>query len=286
MSRLFTDPDGDTMTFWVSSQYPGIIDVWMKNDQVQLNARNPAASTITYGVSDAYGGYASGTFTATGVQNETRSVMDNVPPDWKVGAPITGNPYAGETLAYKLTGEAASEDFVIATSTGQISVPHGGLFLNHEKKSSYTGQVTWTVQGQTATANLTINVVAAQVGKPDAPTLIRVEFDRELSNPELGVTWTRPEANRLKIIGYNVRYRKKISTSTPWTTYSRSPDPQYTIDYLLPRDAIGVPLKGLEAGAIYQAQVRALTGEKGEGPWSDIGEGRANRPPDKRQPVY
>ena len=47
--------------------------------------------------------------------------------------------------------------FVINASTGQISVAAGAV-LDHETKPSYTGQVSYTVQGQAATIDLTINV--------------------------------------------------------------------------------------------------------------------------------
>ena len=40
------------------------------------------------------------------------------------------------------------------------------MTLDYETKSSYTGQVKWTVQGQQAVAKVTINVTNIEPGKP------------------------------------------------------------------------------------------------------------------------
>ena len=171
------------------------------------------------------------------------------------------------TYTYTLTGEAATY-FDINSATGQISVKQGTT-LDYETKTSYTGQVHWTVQEQPAVANLTINVVDLEAGKPDAPTVTRTEFS-EQSNPALDVTWTKPAANGLTISWYKVQYRKQAAAGeqpADWTLHSAA------------LETTSLTLSDLEAGAVYEFQVRAGTNEEGLGPWSDIGEGRANRPP-------
>ena len=66
-----------------------------------------------------------------------------------------------------------------------------GASLDHETKPSYSGTVTWTVQGQTATVNLTIEVTDVTPGKPAAPTLTRTRFPGP-SNPALDVVLDGP----------------------------------------------------------------------------------------------
>ena len=63
-----------------------------------------------------------------------------------------------------------------------------GASLDYETKDSYTGEVKWTVQGQTTTASLTINVTDIEPGKPGTPTLTRTQFS-EPTAPALDATW-------------------------------------------------------------------------------------------------
>ena len=298
----FADPDGDSLSWAVSSQYPGIGDVgefqWKERpaeypflaDEPTLRWTflfyNPGTLELTYGVHDGYGGYTHRKFSWTGKQAETRDIAENSPAGTAVGDPVTGTPYddgddeTDDALTYTLTGEAATSGaFVIDSATGQISVQEDAN-LDYETKASYTGSVTWTVQGQTATADLTINVTDVEAGKPDAPTLARTEFS-EPSNPALDVEWAAPEANGLTISGYNAQYRKQVAegeTANAWTDHTTTDanDQQTTT---LPASTTSITLADLEAGATYEVQVRAVTSEEGEGPWSDIGEGTANRPP-------
>ena len=237
-----------------------------------INILNPAETTITYGAHDEYGGYASRTFKLTGKGDVTRSVPENSPAGTAVGDPVTGTPYGEEeTLTYTLTGEASTSGaFEIDSSSGQISVKQGAS-LDYETKNSYTGQVSWTVQNQVMTASLTINVTDVAPGKPDAPPVTRTQFSEQTA-PALDVTWTAAAANGLTITGYEAQYRKKVAQgeeANAWTAYTGT----------LSATATTFNLAGLEAGATYEAQVRAVSSEEGAGPWSDIGEGRANRPP-------
>ncbi|MDE0195862.1 MAG: fibronectin type III domain-containing protein, partial [bacterium] len=216
IADFFADADDDTLTFSTSSNYRGVaysyigIDPDVEGNPVKLWARaiNPSTATITYGASDAYGGYASKTWKITGVANPVRSVPENSPAGTAVGAPVVGSSWEGRqvTFTYSLHGEAL-DFFVIDSATGQISVRQNSP-MDYETKSSYTGQVKWTVQGQQAVANLTINVIDLEAGKPDAPTVTRTRFS-EQSPPALDVAWTAPDANGTTIDGYKVQYRKQ-----------------------------------------------------------------------------
>ena len=242
------DPDGDTLRWDVSFQHPGIADIGdfqfssdytgltFLDEETRNKATlrftyqffNPATSGFTYGVHDGYGGYFSRKVSPRGLQTETRAIAENSPVGTAVGEPVTGTPYddgddeTDDALTYTLTGEAATSGaFVIDSATGQISVQEDAN-LDYETKSSYTGQVNWTVQGQAAAADVTINVTDAEAGQPDAPTVTRTRFEEE-SNPALDVTWTAPDANGTTITGYNIQYRKQVAAGeipNAWTTYT------------------------------------------------------------------
>ena len=298
----FTDPDGDTLSWAVSSQYPGIGDVGefelkerpaeypFLTDEMSLRWTfkfyNPSTLELTYGVNDGYGGYINRKFSWTGKQTETRAIAENSPAGAAVGAPVTGTPYddgddqTDDALTYTLTGEAATSGaFVIDSATGQISVKQGAT-IDYETKSSYTGKVNWTVQGQAAAADVTINVTDLEAGQPDAPTVTRTEFS-EPTNPALDVTWTAPDANGTTLSGYEVQYRKQVAEGeqvNAWTTYTYT-DNENNVTGTLPATATSINLPNLDAGATYEVQVRALTSLEGPSPWSDTGSGQANTPP-------
>ena len=282
------DNDGDELSRSAWAEYPGIMTVYFDWPSMTVVPRNPATSKITYSASDGYGGYVSHSFNMTGNANETRNVAENSPAGTHVGRHLGGTPYddgndeTDDTLNHTMTWDEEHEDaddlFVLDATTGQLSVAEGAT-LDHETKSSYTGKVHFTVQGQPAVINLTVNVTDVEVGQPAAPAVTRTEFSGQ-SNPALDVTWTAANANGLTITGYNLQYRKQGATE--WTTHTAD-DGKGGQTANLPATARTVNLPGLEAGATYEAQVRALTDAttNGEdvGPWSDTGEGTANTPP-------
>ena len=281
ISGKFTDADSDTLTYSASSQYPGVLTAAITgndSDTLTVTPVNPAAAIVTYGASDGYGGYVSRTVAITGTASVTRSVAENSAAGTAVGDPVTGTPHGTETLSYTLSGDAATA-FVIDSSTGQISVK-SGTALDSETKSSYTGQVTYTVQERSASVSLTITVTDVQTGKPAAPTLTRTEFSRP-TDPALDVTWAAPDDDGLTITGYKAQYRKKVAegeTANAWTDYTYTDSNGNTVSQL-PATTTSINLPDLDAGATYEAQVRAVDENEGEGPWSDIGEGTANTPP-------
>ena len=161
LNDKFADDDGDTLTYAASAQYPGVLRVGIEgenSDKLRIHALNPATSTVTYAVSDAYGGYASKTIDVSGSADSfngadlSRNVAENSAAGTAVGDPVTGTPFddgddqTNDALTYTLTGEAATSGaFVIDSATGQISVKQGAT-IDYETKTSYTGRVNWTVQ--------------------------------------------------------------------------------------------------------------------------------------------
>ena len=185
--------------------------------QLDFVAANPGQSQITVSARDAYGGATALSFTMTVTQSETRTIDEHAPAGTAVGAPVTGTPYQEETFSYTLTGEAATSGaFVINASTGQISVKQGAV-LDHETKASYTGQVSYTVQGQAATIDLTINVLNVEAGQPGTPTFERTRYESQHA-PGLDVSWTAPADNGATITGYAAQYRQQGATE--WTAYT------------------------------------------------------------------
>ena len=275
---MFSDLDSDTLTYWATAEHPGVLEASVSSDfWLVIDAHNPSSTTVTYGVHDGYGGHASGAVTLTPRAIPTRSVAERSPAGTAVGDPVTGTPYddgddeTDDALTYTMTGEAATSGlFVIDAASGQISVAEGAS-LDYETKSSYTGEVNWTVQDQAAVAELTIDITDVGAGKPGTPALTRTEFTEQTA-PALDVTWTAAAANGFTITGYQAQYRVKVAngeTENAWTDYTGT----------LGATATTFNLAGLDAGATYEAQVRAVTTEESTGPWSDTGEGTANTPP-------
>ena len=292
---FFTDADGDTISYSASSERQGVIKAWLDSNTLKIRTENPtgAATTVTYGASDAYGGYVSQTVDVTGTIGTVQASIYENACCGRFVRNITGVEYddgddqTDDTLSYTLTGDAfVSGPFVHNSSSGWISLGPGKS-LDYETKSSYTATLSWTVQEQTASVTLNISVADVEAGKPAAPTLARTEYS-EPTDPGLDVSWTRPaltgEAiNRLQITGYEVRYRKKVAdgeTPNAWVPYKYDdPSNPGTEISELPATPTSLTLPGLDAGATYEVQVRAIGGVEGPGAWSDSGEGTTNRPP-------
>ena len=273
ISGNFTDDDGDTLTYAASAAYPGVFRVGIEganSDEMRIHVLNPATSRVTYGAHDGFGGYVSEFADVSGFANLTRSVAENSGAGTAVGDPVTGTPYddgndeTDDALTYTLTGDAATA-FVIDSSTGQISVKQGAT-LDYEAKSSYTGRVNWTVQGQTAYADLTIDLLNMPLLKNLQVT--RTRYDEPVDKPSLDLSWSALIGPRGSITQYKYEYRKKGDTE--WTSRSAT------------APKVGLTLTGLEPGATYQVRMQALAGSE-VGPWTAIAEGRANTPPNSQQ---
>ena len=220
IGKYFADADGDTLTFVATTAHPGIIRLTIEGDdsdkKLRIHFLNPVEVPITFGAHDGYGGYSEDWLTINPIANLDRNILENSPAGTLVGDPVTGTPYNGAALSYTLAGnQADTEPFAINAETGQISLAEGAS-LDYETDNLYYVDVQWTVQGKTASADVTINVTDVGPGKPNTPTVTRTTFSRQ-SDPALDVSWTAPDANGLTITGYEVQYRKHGGS---WTTYS------------------------------------------------------------------
>ena len=232
----------------------------------------------------------------------SRSIAENSAAGTVVGDPVTGTPYddgddqTNDALNYTLTGKAADSGlFVIDSSSGQISVATGAsidyeaadgdyreteTFNGQVIAKFYRGKVNYTVDGHASAIEVLIKITDVEAGKPGTPALARTEFS-EPTDPALDATWTAAAANGLTITAYEAQYRKKAAQgeeAAAWTDYTID-DGNGGQTKTLPASTRTITLPDLDAGATYEVQVRAVTSEEAEGPWSDIGEGTANNPP-------
>ena len=183
IGKYFADADGDTLTFVATTAHPGIIRLTIEGDdsdkKLRIHFLNPVEVPITFGAHDGYGGYSEDWLTINPIANLDRNILENSPAGTLVGDPVTGTPYNGAALSYTLAGnQADTEPFAINAETGQISLAEGAS-LDYETDNLYYVDVQWTVQGKTASADVTINVTDVGPGKPDTPTVTRTTFSRQ-----------------------------------------------------------------------------------------------------------
>ena len=250
----FTDPNGDTLTYSVSSTPAGIVTATIDTDgatsTLRIHLLNPitGAANVTYGAHDGYGGYVFQVISVGGFANMTRDIAEDAAAGDAVGAPVRGTPYGAERLYYTLTGEAATSGlFEIDSSTGQISVAEGAT-LDHEAKSSYTGKVKWAVNGQAAEVNLTINVTDGEE-PPLAPVNPQVT---SITDTGFTVTWEAPDnTGRTAITEFELTVEKPDST----VTTHKTPD----------GSTHSISLSDLQPGTTYDLTLKARNTD-GDGP--------------------
>ena len=284
----FADDDGDKLTFAPDDDYPGLLQLWIKTldsglRELWIAGWNPyeGVKTVNFHAHDGYGGTASNIVKTTiWIPEEIRTVAENSPAGVNLGAPLTGRPYGDETYTYSLTGEAAGV-FTIDESTGQVTVaeipsvnPVTGEpvvtapNLDFETKTSYTGKVEFTVQGQPAAIPFTINLTDVETPTPGAPSV-----SRHSGSPRsaLRVSWNAPSMPAgTPITGYALQYKRPAESS--WTDkFHSGTGTSATID-------------SLSSGTTYQVRVLARSSE-GPSDWSSPGQGRTRSRPDRDDPT-
>ena len=263
-----SDADGDTLTYSATSKHPGIVAASGHKGSFVFRIVNPASTSFTYEVQDPYGGYTHVEAQVTGIANETRSVAENSAGGTHVGRHLGGKPYQGQALTHALKGEVATSGlFTLDATTGQLTVA-AGASLDYETKNSYTGTVEFTIQGQPAVINLTVQVTdVTGPAQPDAPSVgapaPNVQGPSESGNAadpstQLGVSWTAPDDLGSAITGYWVQYR--VAGESDWTAHDFSGTGTETT------------ITGLASDTSYEVQVLAQNGE-GNSSWSESGTG-------------
>ena len=195
----------------------------------------------------------------------TRSVEENTAGGGNVGAPVSATASDPSLVSYALDGEDGGS-FDVVTSSGQIQTKTG-VSYDYEAKSSYSVRITASDGTDSATALVTIDLTdATEVpSAPAAPAVSPVGG----SNTRLVVTWAAPvDDGRPPVTGHGLQYRKSGEAS--WIDFTgniggstSSPD---------------VDLDALDAGALYEVQVRAENSD-GFGDWSASGQGTTTSGP-------
>ena len=257
-SSFFTDPDGDTLTYTVSSSHPKVTSVSLdtyKNSTVMKGYnRHPGSGkvTLTITATDPDGLSENVVFTVNGYSGctETHRIDENSAAGTVVGTIGRGHDGGSSFTLTNGTGDTAATYFEINSTTGQITVKTGTT-LDYETTTSYTGEVSYTVNNMTANADVTINVNDVQAPTPDRPTLARNSTNPDTS---LDVSWTAVTSTST-VTDYDVQYRARGTSA--WTEWNASDTSTTT----------SATITGLTKGTEYEVQVRS-TDSEGDGPWS------------------
>ena len=272
VAAYFSDPDGDALSYTVSSSDTAVATVTVTADEVAYAGVSAGEAVVTVTASDGHGGSAAQTFTVTvrppnrapvfGAASYEREVAENSAAGTAVGGPAAATDADSDTLAYRLVGGGAQ--FAVDSVTGQITVAEGAV-LNYESGDTLHALNVEASDGDLAdTAAVTVRVTDVPApGKPDAPVVTG-------GTGEVTATWVAPANEGPEITDYDLRYRARGDTA--WTE-------------LLGLGAVlADTVAGLEAGTTYQIQVRAKSSE-GAGAWSEPGEGTTAAPPN-RAPLF
>ena len=168
---------------------------------------------------------------------------------------------------YDITGGADQALFMVIASSGDLEFRDAPNFedaKDQDTNNTYVVEVQATsgagTREKTATQTITVTVTDVNTeapGKPDAPAVTAA------SVTSLTVNWSAPSNTGPDITDYDVQYQEK---GTGGFTDGDHQGP-----------GLSLTLSDLEAGTLYQVQVRA-TNEEGTSGWSDAGEGMTVTP--------
>ncbi len=195
-------------------------------------------------------------FTSSSV---ARSVYENTPADTPVGQPVSATDADNDPLTYSLSG-ADFSSFNLQSVTGQITTSSP---LDYESQDRYEMTVTTRDgYGGSASVQVTVFVINDSSEVPEQPDRPSAAGGFE----KIDLSWDPPATPGPAIIGYEVRYGIKGTTSTTTITLSGS--------------HAEATLSGLQRGKEYLVEVRAVNSD-GPGLWSPMAEARTlpNRAP-------
>ena len=168
VSSYFSDPEGDALTYTVTSSDTATADATVSGDTVNLQGKVEGTATITVTVTDTNGSTATQTFSLTVTPFNSPPTTVGTIPDQSVvdggdAATVDLTSYFGDTADDTLTYTADSSDTTLAT----VSVSDATLSVSPVSAGTASITVTATdTAGSTATQTFSVSVRANQ-----APTL-------------------------------------------------------------------------------------------------------------------
>ncbi len=164
VSDYFSDPEGDTLTYTVSSSDTDTVVATVSTDTVDLQGKAEGTATITVTVTDTSGSTAQQTFSLTVTPFNSPPVTVGTIPDQSGvdggdAATVVLTSYFQDSADDTLTYTAASSDTEVAT----VSVSEATLSVSPESAGTATITVTATdTAGSTATQTFSVSVRANQ----------------------------------------------------------------------------------------------------------------------------
>ncbi len=183
------------------------------------------------------------------VASAQRSVAEDRAANLAIGAPLPAATDAdSDTLSYRLEGPDASS-FGFDATTRHLKTKSGSIYDFERKPRHSLTLIADDSRGGTAALAVTVDIFDADE-PPRAPA---VRAGLGSSSDSLLFTWTAPVNGGPEITGYDLRYR--TVPDGDWTLVS------------VAATVRNVDAGGLQAGRVYEAQVRAKSAE-GTGDWS------------------
>lgn len=163
VANAFSDPDGESLTYTVTSSDDSIAQAAVSGDKVTITPVAIGSATITVTARDGAGATVQTTFVVTVANNENPVAVQTIPKQI-IGGSVPANQFSlenafqdadGDTLIYTVT--AADGSLVDATVNGNM------LTLSPKAASGLTTVTVTADDGKGGTATLTIPVQAVQV---------------------------------------------------------------------------------------------------------------------------
>ena len=166
---LSRDPNGDTLTYAVSSSDSAVAGVSVSDSLIVVEGVSPGEATVTVTADDGWGGSASHAFTVTVTGRGPefpaggfeRTVAEDAPPGTPVGLPVEASHHEPAiAVRYALVPGSDAAHFEIHPGTGQITLAEGAA-LDFESAPLLTVAVEATDGRLADTATVTIVVTDA-----------------------------------------------------------------------------------------------------------------------------
>ena len=231
IAEHFTDPDGDALTYAVSSSDSSVVTVGVTGSEVTYTGASAGEATVTVTASDGHGGTAAQDIAVTVTQTNRapvfgaatfeRSVAENTAAGTAVGAAVTATDPDGDDPSYSLLEADDASSFEVGTSTGQITVS-GSADLNYE-----SGRTSLTVRVVASDGTLADTaVVEIAVTDQDDPGV--VTLDAGVARVGMRVSATLSDEDGSQSAGKTRQWQLSADGSAGWTDIADATSRFYT----------------------------------------------------------